>query len=462
MKSRLFWKIFIPFWVLQTLVMAFMVYRIHASFGPERPWWLQPERRAVPVLAKYATWRYGTRGADGLRELLHDIALDKRADYWLFDEHLNELSGVPLPAEAKETIQKALQNEGIARAKRGTYIAERLTDSKGRVFIFAGEFFVPPLFQTLPGSALAAILVSSLLTSLLCAGLAQYLTRPIVRLRDAAHAIAGGKLEARAGLSGSVRRDEIADLVRDFDTMAAEIQGLVESNKRMLMGVSHDLRSPIARIRVALSLASSAAQPEREELLNRIEVELLRLNGMIEQILTVARLESGQIKPPCLPVSLRLVLDDAVEDARFEASLSQVEIVFDEGSPDPQVIGDENMLRSAVENVLRNAIFYSGQQGRVEVGVGAGLGVATISVRDNGPGVPEKALEKLFNPFYRVDDARGANTGGSGLGLSIVSGAVRFHNGSVRARNLQPHGLEVIIELPLAAAATPAYQPALG
>ena len=140
------------------------------------------------------------------------------------------------------------------------------------------------------------ILFSSLLTSLLCAVLAQYLTRPILRLRDAAHAIARGNLEARAGLSGSTRRDEIADLVRDFDTMAGEIHDLVESNKRMLMGASHDLRSPISRIRVASSLASTAPEAERNELLDRIEFELLRLNGMIEQILTVARLESGQLK----------------------------------------------------------------------------------------------------------------------------------------------------------------------
>jgi two-component system sensor histidine kinase CpxA len=112
------------------------------------------------------------------------------------------------------------------------------------------------------------------------------------------------------------------------------------------------------------------------------------------------------------------------------------------------MIGEENMLRSAVENVLRNAIFYAGADGRVELSVELKNAVATISVRDNGPGVPSEALPKLFNPFYRVDDARGTSTGGSGLGLSIVNGAVKVHNGSVCARNLQPHGLEIVIELP--------------
>ncbi len=449
MRSRLFWKIFLPFWILQTCIMLFLAYRVHSSFGPDRPWWVQPERRAMPVLARYATWRYSTRGQDGLRELFHDIALEKRSAYWLFDDQMHELSGYWMPEEARDAVRRALQNQGIANTHHGTFLVEKAADSKGRVFVFAGEFFFPPLLHSLPGSVLVVILFSSLLTSLVCAVLAQYITRPILRLRDAAHAIARGNLDARAGLRGNTRRDEIADLVKDFDTMAGEIRDLVESNKRMLMGASHDLRSPISRIRVAISLVAMAPEAERRELLDRIELELLRLNEMIEQILTVARLESGQIKPGAEPISLKQVIGEAVEDARFEASQTNVEIAYDESWPELMVNGEENMLRSAFENVLRNAIFYSGEDGRVEVNVRCESGTATITVKDNGPGVPEVALPKLFNPFYRVDDARGVSTGGSGLGLSIVSGAVKFHNGAVRARNVQPHGLEIIIELTL-------------
>jgi two-component system sensor histidine kinase CpxA len=449
MKSRLFWKIFLPFWILQTCIMLFLAYRVHASFGPDRPWWVQPERRAVPVLARYAAWRYSKNGQEGLRELFQDITLSNRSAYWLFDEKMNELSSSSLPSDAHDAIQRALESGGIATTRHGTFLAEKTTDSKGHNYVFVGEFFSPPVLHSLPGNLLAVILLTSLLTSLLCAALAQYITRPILRLRDAAHAIARGNLNARAGLSGSTRRDEIADLVTDFDSMAGEIHDLVDSNKRMLMGVSHDLRSPISRIRVALSLASTAPEPERNELLDRIDLELLRLNGMIEQILTVARLESGQFKPSAEPLSLNQVIGEAVEDARFEASQTNVEIVYDENWPQVIMAGDENMLRSAFENVLRNAVFYAGESGSVELSAVLARGVAKISVRDNGPGVPEAALLKLFDPFYRVDDARGANTGGSGLGLSIVSGAAKFHGGSVRASNLQPHGLEIVIELPI-------------
>ena len=216
------------------------------------------------------------------------------------------------------------------KSREGTFITETAQDTEGHSFVFAGEFFAPPLLHTLPVGVLFVVLFSSLLTSLLCAALAQYITRPILRLRDAAHAIARGNLEASAGVRASTRRDEIADLVKDFDTMAGEIRDLVESNKRMLMGASHDLRSPISRIRVALSLASTAPETERNELLGRIEIELLRLNAMIEQILTVARLESGQIRRASEPFSLNQVIGEAVEDARFEASQSEVEIVYDQ------------------------------------------------------------------------------------------------------------------------------------
>ena len=303
---------------------------------------------------------------------------------------------------------------------------------------------------------LVAILISSLLTSLLCAALAQYITRPILRLRDAAHAIAGGNLEARAGLSGSTRRDEIADLVKDFDTMAGEIRDLVDSNRRMLMGASHDLRSPISRIRVALSLASTAPEPERNELLGRIEIELLRLNEMIEQILTVARLESGQFRPAAEPLSLNQVIGEAVEDARFEASQSNVEIVYDENWPEVTMSGrGEHAAQRGGKRPAQRHLLLRRQRPRGALRQRSPRRVATISVRDNGPGVPEAALPKLFDPFYRVDDARGSTTGGSGLGLSIVSGAVKFHNGSVCARNLEPHGLEIVIELPITATRAP-------
>jgi two-component system sensor histidine kinase CpxA len=230
--------------------------------------------------------------------------------------------------------------------------------------------------------------------------------------------------------------------------MAGELRTLIQSERNLLSGVSHELRSPIARIRLALTLARDAGADERSEMLDRIEQDTIQLDSMLEQILTVARLESGQHKPRFERVSLNDIVDDVLHDANFEAAATDATIAF-QGESDIQVNGDAGLLRSAVENLVRNAIFYSGRGGKVEVRLGQEDGAALVSVRDNGPGVPENVLPLLFKPFYRVDDSRGTTTGGMGLGLAIVRNAVLAHGGSVSAKNVAPHGLEVELRVPI-------------
>jgi signal transduction histidine kinase len=235
--------------------------------------------------------------------------------------------------------------------------------------------------------------------------------------------------------------------------MAGELRTLIQSERTLLSGVSHELRSPIARIRLALALARNADDAERSEMLDRIEQDTIQLDSMLEQILTVARLESGQHKPRFEQLSLNDVVDDVLHDANFEAAATNATIAFQ--GDDIQVNGDAGLLRSAIENIVRNAIFYSGQGGKIEVRLNKENGTALISVRDNGPGVPENALPLLFKPFYRVDDSRGTTTGGMGLGLAIVRNAVLAHGGSVSAKNVVPHGLEVELRLPIPSASQP-------
>jgi len=236
--------------------------------------------------------------------------------------------------------------------------------------------------------------------------------------------------------------------VRDFDTMAGELRNQIQSERNLLSGVSHELRSPIARIRLALALARNTDDRERAEMLDRIEQDTIQLDSMLERILTVARLESGQQKPKFESLSLNDVVDDVLHDANFEAAATGATINYQK-SGEIKVNGDAGLLRSAVENVVRNAVFYSGQGGKIDVSLEKTDGAAVISVRDNGPGVPENALPLLFKPFYRVDDSRGTNTGGMGLGLAIVRNAAALHGGSVSAKNVLPHGLEVELRLPM-------------
>ena len=231
--------------------------------------------------------------------------------------------------------------------------------------------------------------------------------------------------------------------------MAAELRNQIQSERNLLSGVSHELRSPIARMRLALTLARTSDREEREEMLERIEQDTIQLDAMLERILTVARLESGQQKAKFQQLSLNDVVDNVLHDARFEAAGSDTTINYS-GTSDILLAGDSNLLRSAIENVVRNAIFYSGRDGKIDLQLRRENGSAVFSVRDNGPGVPEQALPLLFKPFYRVDDARGISTGGMGLGLAIVRNAIALHGGTVTAKNVLPHGLEVELRIPTA------------
>jgi two-component system sensor histidine kinase CpxA len=189
-------------------------------------------------------------------------------------------------------------------------------------------------------------------------------------------------------------------------------------------------------------------------MLDRIEQDTIQLDSMLERILTVARLENGQYKPKFEDLSLNEIMDEVLDDARFEAAATDTSISYADDAI-VSVTGDPGLLRSAIENVVRNALFYSGEGGKIDVGVRVDDGHAVLTVRDNGHGVPEEALPLLFKPFYRVDGSRVTTTGGMGLGLAIVRNAVAVHGGTVTARNVPPHGLEVELRLPITGAITP-------
>jgi two-component system sensor histidine kinase CpxA len=283
-------------------------------------------------------------------------------------------------------------------------------------------------------------------------------------------------------MPASRRHDEMAELMRDFDRMAERLENLVTAQSRLLTDISHELRSPLARLNVALELARQRSGPEARSALDRIDREANRLNELIQKLLTIARLEAGAESIEKVPVHLEQIIYEITKDAAFEAQTRHCEVeatVVD----DCVVVGSPSLLHSAIENVVRNAIRYTQEgtsvQVRLEQGVGlpsagsqglgsqkvalhkmgledAGLkndGVgkpeAVVRVTDSGPGVPEDALDKLFRPFYRIDDARGRQTGGVGLGLAITDRAVRLHGGTIRVSNRPQGGLMVEIRLPL-------------
>jgi two-component system sensor histidine kinase CpxA len=250
--------------------------------------------------------------------------------------------------------------------------------------------------------------------------------------------------------------------------MAERIEVLVDSQSRLLKDVSHELRSPLARLSVALGLArqrvTPEVAPELESSLNRIELEADRLNQLIQRLLTISRLESGTDGLRRTRLSLRELVEQVAHDAEYEtpgrgcrvtAITDTSDTDTDEIGPDEFLVdGDPDLLRSAVENVVRNATRYTTEGTTVEVRLerepaanGDGEEVI-VRVLDCGPGVPDQALPKIFEPFYRLDDARNRQTGGAGLGLSIADRAIRLHGGQLRASNRKEGGLQVEIRIP--------------
>jgi two-component system, OmpR family, sensor histidine kinase CpxA len=230
------------------------------------------------------------------------------------------------------------------------------------------------------------------------------------------------------------------------------LQDLVNAQSRLLNDISHELRSPLARLSVALGLAWQRTGPDAHSVLERIELEANRLNELIGRLLTLARLEGGDDAMRRTSFSLDELVRDVTKDADFEALGRQCRVrctIQDEIT----ILGSPSLLHSAIENVVRNAMRHTPEGSEVESRVsretGNGRDEAVVRVTDRGPGVPKEALDKLFQPFYRLDDARGRQTGGVGLGLAITERAVRLHGGTVRASNRPEGGLLVEIRLPI-------------
>jgi two-component system sensor histidine kinase CpxA len=278
---------------------------------------------------------------------------------------------------------------------------------------------------------------------LLCYWLAYHLTRPVRRLQRAVERFGRGDLSAR---SGSVRRDELGELARTFDRMADRMETLLAAERRLLLDISHELRSPLARLGVAIELARSG--DNLEAALNRIQKESDRLAALVGQLLQVTRAEGDPGSLRRDPVRLDELVEQLVDDSSIEAASHGCGVKYQRREP-VTVAGDEELLRRAVENVLRNAIRHAPRDTDVEIKLARSNGQVVVDIRDHGPGVPEEALAQLFDAFYRVETDRNRTSGGIGLGLSIARRAVELHKGKIRARNAQP-GLEVELELPVA------------
>ncbi|SKA02503.1 two-component system, OmpR family, sensor histidine kinase CpxA [Trichlorobacter thiogenes] len=313
----------------------------------------------------------------------------------------------------------------------------------------AGHHPEPPPhgFPSFP--LIAQLVIYFVVGGLACYLLAWRLTAPIRRLRRATQQLAQGDLTARVGFRAAAKGDEIADLGRDFDRMAEQLEVLMSAQKQLVRDISHELRSPLARLNVALGLARREAPASAAVAFDRIEQESDRLNQMISELLTLTLLESGSKALEKRQVDLAALTAEVVDDADFEAAGSgrTVQLV---ATPVRPLTGNYELLRRALENVVRNAVRYTAPGTVVEVHLEQETAdEVCLRVRDHGPGVPEEALSAIFKPFFRVAEARDRQSGGTGIGLAITAGTIKHHGGTVTARNLPEGGLEVLIRLPL-------------
>ena len=288
--------------------------------------------------------------------------------------------------------------------------------------------------------------------TLLCLALARHIAGPIAGLSSAARRVSQGDLSARAPESVIKRHDELANLGADFNEMIERIQSLMSAHQELLASVSHELRSPLARLNVSLALLSKSGDLSRTTLLGRMEQDVSRVDGLMTQLLILSRLESGITGGQRTAVDLAVLLQEVVADCNFEAEALMKSVHGDLASTAVLPCADAEALRSACENIVRNAVRFTapGTAVGVRLGLQEGSSEITITVEDSWPGVPEEHLHEIFRPFFRVR-RKDASQESIGLGLAIATRAIHLHQGSITALNRRPNGLRVEVRLPTSA-----------
>jgi two-component system, OmpR family, sensor histidine kinase CpxA len=471
-----FTKIFLSFWLTEFLILICTIFILSRQFESNEIVYTSMFAM-MNQTAKQSVAAYDAGGCKALAAVPNTFPLDSPGPgdqpAILFDS-----AGKPLCQAVDEKLYAPavarIQKYGYMLGERhGTSFQEGLEvkDERGQKFAFLvrgtypKEIYIP--YREMAPRLLIGLIVSVMVTF----GITMVITRPIGSLREAARKLAAGDLHARAkwprGKPGHKTGDELWGLVYDFNEMADQLESQVDAQKLLLRDVSHELRSPLARLSVALELAREEAQPGlgeklgMEEQLDRIERETGRLNSLIGQLLSLSHLESSARLPEPQRLSLGSLVTELLPDMDYEAQQRNCSVSFvsltPPGSSIPassEVMGSPELLGRAVENIIRNAIAYTAEGTAVEIQLRnehrLGTRFAVLQVKDQGPGVPEAALKSIFRPFYRLDLSRQRSTGGYGVGLAITERAVRLHGGAVTARNAPQGGLIVEMRIPAA------------
>src|ERR1700722_2865091 len=451
----LFLRIFMLFWIAMALIVGGS---IAITFTIAAREYEAPELQRRPPVAIQASEVLAHGGIGALKSWL-DSNKNSIADRNLFIVGPDgaDILGRRLSETAVRRLEFFNRDEFVNR--RPNRAAPQIVGPDGSAYTVLLVPRRPSIFGalSLPAISLTILCIALVVSALTSWWLAQHLSAPIRRIQEGARALATESLDVRgsaglrvsAGLEG--RKDEVAVLARDFDAMADQLRANRSAITQLLRDISHELRSPLARMRVALGLARHPAADLSRQL-DRLEREIERLDSLISQVLKLARLHGTDAPFARETFDLDELIEEVVRDANFEGAVKNCSVRL-QGAANTAVNGNRDLVRSAIDNVLRNAVRYSPQGVPVDVSVMHPQNGLAILIRDGGPGVPDKDLERIFEPFYRVAESRDRDTGGEGIGLAITAQVMKAHGGSAKAVNCQGGGFEVRLNLPQAALA---------
>src|SRR5882724_12715745 len=455
--TSLYWRIFLSFWLALALILVGTVSVV--VNGEQQRRFTRAWTQRAEIYAQ-ATQTFESGGAVALGDWLKGMhRADIAAPIFITDSSGKEMLGRPVPDYLRDPPGLTSRDTLLHPTLKGIGGPLVLVGPDGRTFhVIVGPLRPGPhLFGELemPAVSTATLLIALVVSAVVCFFLARYLVAPVDQLRRATRQIASGDLDVRVSQKLKGRHDELGLLASDLDTMSERVRNLLELKQQLLRDVSHELRSPLARLQLALSLARRQEDSGVERHLARIGCEADRLEELIARTLKLARLERPMQGIETTHVDVAELLGNIVSDVGIEADAHGCSVALETDRP-LEVSGDPELLRSAMENVIRNAVRYAPAGSKVGIDARHTDGRRIeVVVRDHGSGVPEKDLELIFEPFYRVDAARNRAVGGDGLGLAIAARAIAIHGGSIQARNLDSGGLAVHLSLP-ALEATPA------
>jgi two-component system, OmpR family, sensor histidine kinase CpxA len=407
----------------------------------------------APIMAAEAVKSYESGGPEAFARFSQSNIRKSDRQLFLLDGFYRDVLSRPLTGDALRAAHLAKDGELVVL--RGRIAAYKFVSSSGHPYILMlyMKSELRQVGEILLGEGLPFSVSLILLVTILCLALAYHIASPIHSIQSTARKVAQGDLKARVPSSVSRRFDELAPLAKDFDSMVSRLDSLIQNQKNLLNSVSHELRSPLARINISLALLRKRFSADSDELFQRLDRDVVRIDSLLGQLLTLSRLESGFSSGEKEDLDFSQLLEEVVADANFEAQALGKSITLQASGSIILRNVDPHALRSACENIIRNAVRFTPYGSAVEILLRTDQGalepLAFLSIRDHGPGVPEDSLQAIFQPFFRIN--RDADTaGGNGLGLAIASEAIRLHRGMIRAKNIRPTGLEIIVELPFA------------